>query len=213
MAGRSRVMYRTRAAWRLRSPGITAKLEERARWKEALEIEANRAYRSFLDDISREHYGLLRDVVNKLAVADCLQSLALRALQDGYVRPQFSDDDGGVLEIVEGRHPMVEALKQTPFVSNTVRMSPRHKVITGPNMGGKSCVVRMVALCAIVRCHPQLCKIAHLIPRAAKMAQIGSYVPAESMTIGTLDGILVRMGGKCFDAIKSTIDSLGYSFG
>ena len=134
--------------WRLRSPGITTKLAERARWKEALEAEANRAYSLFLDEITQKYYGLLRDVVNKLALADCLLSLALRAVEDGYARPEFTDDD--VLEIVEGRHPMIEALRDSPFVPNTIRMEHRHKVITGPNMGGKSSVVRMVALCTIV---------------------------------------------------------------
>lgn len=131
---------------------MTEKLEKRAQYKEALEAEANRAYLSFLQDISRSYYGLLRDAVNKLATADCLLSLALRATQNGYVRPQFTDDD--VLEISEGRHPMVEALRESPFVPNSVRMEPRHKVITGPNMGGKSSVVRMIALCAIVSHRP-----------------------------------------------------------
>jgi DNA mismatch repair protein MSH3 len=79
----------------------------------------------------------MREAVNKVAIADCLLSFALVALQDNYVRPQFTDDD--TLEIIEGRHPMVEALRSDPFVPNTVRMGgiePRSKIITGPNMGG-----------------------------------------------------------------------------
>lgn len=135
---------------------MVAKLEQRAQYKEALEACASRAYRSFLDEIAQEHYAVLRDAVNKLAVADCLCSLALVAVQEGYVRPQFVDDTdedqgGRVLEIVEGRHPMVEKLKNEPFVPNTVHMHPQgHNIITGPNMGGKSSVVRMIALCSIV---------------------------------------------------------------
>ena len=89
--------------------------------------------------------------MNKLAVADCLLSLARVALQEGYVKPEFVEDD--VLQLAEGRHPMVETLKSDPFVPNTVMMGggrPRSKVITGPNMGGKSSAVRMIALCAIV---------------------------------------------------------------
>lgn len=128
---------------------MTAKLEQRAQWTEALDREANTAFRSFLQEISTNHYGVLRDAVNKLATADCLLSLALVAVREGYVRPQFSDND--VMEIKEGRHPMVEALRNDPFVPNTVQMNPRHKIITGPNMGGKSSAVRMIALCAIVR--------------------------------------------------------------
>lgn len=84
-----------------------------------------------------EHYAVLRDAINKLAVADCLLSLAQVALQEGYVRPQFVDED--VLEIIEGRHPMVEVLRSDPYIPNTIKMgdnTPRNKIITGPNMGG-----------------------------------------------------------------------------
>ncbi len=119
-------------------------------------------YLSFLAAIVEQHYGLLRDAVNKLAVADCLFSLAQVAAQEGYCRPEFvaraegQDAHGGgedVLEIVRGRHPMIEALRTDPFVPNGVKMGggeARHKIITGPNMGGKSSAVRMTALCAIV---------------------------------------------------------------
>jgi DNA mismatch repair protein MSH3 len=120
----------------------------------------------------------MRNAVNKLAIADCLLSFALVALQDDYVKPEFTGDDA--LEIEEGRHPMVEVIRTDPFVPNTVQMGnghPRSKVITGPNMGGKSSSVRMIALIAV-------------------MAQIGSYVPAKSVRLGMLDGILTRMGGK-----------------
>lgn len=130
---------------------MTAKLQQRAQLKEALEAEASRVLRLFLEEVSHKYYALLRDAVNKLAIADCLLSLALVAVQEGYVRPRFSDSD--VLEIEEGRHPMVEKLRNDPFVPNTVQMNLRHKIITGPNMGGKSSAVRMIALCAIV-CRP-----------------------------------------------------------
>ncbi|EED81705.1 predicted protein [Postia placenta Mad-698-R] len=169
------------ATWQLLSrryhpPEVRKKLQERAQYMEALEASANKAYDSFLREISQKHYGLLRDAVNKLAVADCLLSLARVALQEGYVKPQFTNED--TLEIVDGRHPMVEALRSDPFVPNSIHMGngyPRSKIITGPNMGGKSSVVRMTALCAI-------------------MAQIGSYIPARTMKIGLLDGVLTRMG-------------------
>lgn len=78
--------------------------------------------------------------MNKLAAADCLLSLALVALQENYVRPSFTDDD--ILEVIDGRHPMVEALRSDPFVPNTIQMGgeqPRSKILTGPNMGG--CVI------------------------------------------------------------------------
>ncbi|CCM03684.1 uncharacterized protein FIBRA_05828 [Fibroporia radiculosa] len=159
----------TKIMRRYHTPEVKKKLEHRARLKEALNMEANKAYLSFLQEISRKHYAVLRDAVNKLAVADCLMSLARVALQEGYVKPEITADD--TLEIVEGRHPMIEVLRSDPFVPNSVYMGgaqPRSRIITGPNMGGKSSAVRMIALCAI-------------------MAQIGSYVPAQSMKIGLLD--------------------------
>lgn len=74
---------------------------------------------------------------------------------------------------------MVEALRVGPFIPNSINMGgdhARHKIITGPNMGGKSSTVRMVALITI-------------------MAQIGCYVPATSVKMGLLDSIMTRMGG------------------
>lgn len=142
----------TKTVRRWRTPKMRELVDQRAQLQEALAIESNRVYQSFLQQIASRHYAILRDAVNKLSVADCLLSLALVALQPGYVRPTFSED-GNLLEIVNGRHPMVEALRDEPFVPNTVRMGakePRSKIITGPNMGGKSSTVRMVALCAIV---------------------------------------------------------------
>ncbi|CAL1703692.1 unnamed protein product [Somion occarium] len=170
----------TKTVRRWRPPKVKELVERRAQLQEAIALESNQIYHSFLQRISQDHYALLRDAVNKLAVADCLISLSLLALQQGYIRPTFCDaeTDGDVLEIVEGRHPMVEAVRDEPFVPNTIRMGagePRSKIITGPNMGGKSLTVRMVALCSI-------------------MAQIGSYVPATSMRMSMVDGILIRMG-------------------
>ncbi|KAJ7940789.1 muts domain V-domain-containing protein [Mycena leptocephala] len=165
---------KTKYVERYRSPETRQKLQERARWQESLQIEAKKAFLEFLDEVAA-HYAVLRDAVNKLAIADCLLSLAQVALRDNYVKPQFTDSD--TFEIVEGRHPMVEALRSDPFVPNSISFSEqgRSKVITGPNMGGKSSCVRMVALIAI-------------------MAQIGSYVPAKSVKLGMLDSVLTRMG-------------------
>jgi DNA mismatch repair protein MSH3 len=80
---------------------------------------------------------VLRDAVNKLAIADCLQSLAQISLQENYIRPEFTDGD--CLEIIDGRHPMIEAYSNNPYVSNSINMGglgARNKIITGPNMGG-----------------------------------------------------------------------------
>ncbi|OBZ75370.1 DNA mismatch repair protein MSH3 [Grifola frondosa] len=166
----------TKQLRRYHPPAVKTKLQQRAQWKEALDAAANKAFLCFLQEITQNHYGILRDSVNKLATADCLLSLALVAVQEGYVKPDFTEDD--TLEIVAGRHAMIEALRSEPFVPNSIHMGggkPGSKIITGPNMGGKSSVVRMIALCAI-------------------MSQVGSYVPAKYMKTRLLDGILTRMG-------------------
>jgi DNA mismatch repair protein MSH3 len=163
---------------RYHTPEVKKKIQELAQFQEALDAEAHRVFILFLEEIVQNYYELLRNAVNNLAIADCLLSLASVALQDGYVRPEFTDDD--TLNIMEGRHPMTEALRTSPYVPNTIHMGgsePLSKCITGPNMGGKSSCVRMIALITV-------------------MAQIGSYVPATSVRMGMLDGVLTRMGGK-----------------
>lgn len=162
--------------------------EERARAIEKLEAEANKAYASFLTDIIDNYGARLRDVVGRLAMADCLQSFATVAKEhQTYVRPKFTEDDA--LEIVGGRHPIVETLLERPCITNSIRFGGQHpggekcKIITGPNMGGKSSTTKMVALIAI-------------------MAQAGSFVPAEAVTMGTLDGIMTRMGGMRLQIVR-----------
>lgn len=122
-------------------------LQERAQSQEKLEAEANKAYLAFLSEIMDEHYVVLRNAVNKLAIADCLFSLAEVALQSDYVKPTFVNGDKDVLEIVDGRHPAIELLRDDPFVPNSLCIGggrdTRTKLVTGPNMGGKSSVVRL----------------------------------------------------------------------
>lgn len=177
--------FSTKNLRRYRTPEVKRKLQERAQFQEKLAAEANKAYLSFLGEIMDEHYTVLRNAVNKLAVVDCLFSLAEVASQGDYVKPEFVNDGSDVLEITAGRHPMVEMLRSDPFVPNSLCIGgkqSRTKVITGPNMGGKSSTVRMVALIAL-------------------LAQIGSYVPAASVRLSPLDAILTRMGGKLMKAV------------
>jgi DNA mismatch repair protein MSH3 len=158
-------------------PAVKEKLALREQFREMRDAAANKAFSSFLEDIARDQYAILRDAVNKLAIVDCLLSLALVALRNDYVKPQFATAED-VLEIVDGRHPMAEAVRADPFVPNSITLGDgehRSKIITGPNMGGKSSAVRMIALIAI-------------------MAQIGSYVPAAAVRLSMLDGVLTRMG-------------------
>ncbi|KAF8710358.1 Component of the post-replicative DNA mismatch repair system (MMR), partial [Rhizoctonia solani] len=165
----------TKAVTRFHTPQVKAKLHEREVFKETLASEANKAFNHFLGEVA-EHYSILRNVTMKLAILDCLSALTIVAQQPGYVKPQFFDDDR--LDVDGGRHPMVEALRVDPFVPISCALGggePTTKIITGPNMGGKSSCVRTMALVAI-------------------LAQIGSYVPCRSAKIGMLDGIATRMG-------------------
>lgn len=117
----------------------------------------------------------LQEAAAALAELDVLNTLAERALALDYQRPQLVDEP--CLKILRGRHPVVEAVLDSPFVANDLALdSERHMlVITGPNMGGKSTYMRQAALITL-------------------LAHIGSYVPAESATIGIVDRIFTRMG-------------------
>lgn len=113
-----------------------------------------------------------------IANLDCLLSFAKSAEENRYIRPQIEDSD--VLDIRQGRHPVIE--KQLPigecFVPNDIHLdSDRQQIIiiTGPNMAGKSALLRQTALIVL-------------------LAQIGSFVPAEAAIIGLVDKIFTRVG-------------------
>ena len=112
-----------------------------------------------------------------VAEADVLCSLADVAVQRGYCRPQITLDRE--ISITDGRHPVVEQmLKDTLFVPNDTQLGSADNqvsIITGPNMAGKSTYMRQVALIVL-------------------MAQIGSFVPARSATIGIVDRVFTRIG-------------------
>lgn len=113
-----------------------------------------------------------------LAQFDVLSSLAETAAIGGYVRPEVIADD--VLDIQDGRHPVVEqTLRGERFIPNdtTFEEGERVRVITGPNMSGKSTYLRQVALITL-------------------LAQMGSYVPARSARIGLVDRIFTRIGAQ-----------------
>ncbi len=115
---------------------------------------------------------------NQIARLDCLLSFATAARENNYIRPVVADDD--VLEIRQGRHPVIE--KQLPigekYIANDVMLDSQTQqiiIITGPNMAGKSALLRQTALITL-------------------LAQIGSFVPAENAHIGLVDKIFTRVG-------------------
>lgn len=172
----------TKKLSRFHPPEVIRMLHERDQHKESLSAACDTAFASFLTNISG-YYGPLRDAIASLSTLDCLLSLATVASLPGYVKPTFSTDTE--ITVTAGRHPMVEQLLPSTYIPNdtTLSTSPsqtRALLLTGPNMGGKSSYVRQTALICI-------------------MAQIGSFVPAESARLGLLDGIYTRMGA--FDSL------------
>lgn len=90
--------------------------------------------------------------MSQLATADCLFSFAITALSPGYVRPTFSSEPG-LIDIVNGRHPIIEVTSPNPFVPNSVKLGgdgSKQMILTGLNMGGKSSFSRSVALIALM---------------------------------------------------------------
>jgi DNA mismatch repair protein MutS len=123
------------------------------------------------------HVPRLLELARRVAGIDCAVALAETARRRDYVRPEV--DGSGVIDITDGRHPIVEARGTgEPFVPNSVTLDPdgeRMLVITGPNMAGKSTVMRQTALIAI-------------------LAQMGSFVPASRARIGVCDRLFTRVG-------------------
>ena len=141
-----------------------------------IEIET-RIYNELLEKINTR-FTDLHLLADRVAVADCLQSFAECADEYGYVRPEI--DDSLSLTIKEGRHPVIE--RNMPpgesYISNSVSLDSdgcQIMMITGPNMSGKSALLRQTALIAL-------------------LAQTGSFVPAEAVKMGIVDKIFTRVG-------------------
>ncbi|KAI9238745.1 MAG: muts domain V-domain-containing protein [Podila humilis] len=217
----------TKQVSRFHTPTVHQLIQEKAQHQERLALACNKAFDAFQQEFS-ERYEVFRDLVQSLAVLDCLFSLATVACLPGYVKPEYVDDNDedakkddesrdmemdaseghpmsrnarlrskATLDIKNGRHPMVEQLlaasSGSTFVPNDIQfgrvktttegektkeatfVDQKTIILTGPNMGGKSCYIRQVALLCI-------------------MAQIGSYLPADSARVSLLDAVYTRMG-------------------
>ncbi len=117
----------------------------------------------------------LQTTAGALAALDVLSTFAERALALRYVAPTLTDEP--VIDITEGRHPVVEQFIDQPFVPNDLDLQEQRRmlVITGPNMGGKSTFMRQTALIVI-------------------LARVGCYVPASAACIGPIDRVFTRIG-------------------
>lgn len=174
----------TKKVSRFHTPAIIRMLRERDQHKESLTIACDAAYSRFLAKISQD-YQSFRDAIAALATLDCIHSLSIVSQQPNYCKPTFSSEP--IIEITAGRHPMVELLLPDAYIPNSISLAssplpsqpqpphPQALLLTGPNMGGKSSFVRQTALICI-------------------LAQIGSYVPADSAHLGLLDAVYTRMG-------------------
>jgi DNA mismatch repair protein MutS len=127
--------------------------------------------------VAAEAPALLR-TARAIGTLDALASLAEIAHERGYVRPEIND--GRVIDIAEGRHPVLESAGERPFTPNDLHLDPEREqvmILTGPNMSGKSVFMRQAALLVI-------------------LAQMGGFVPARSARIGVVDRILTRVGAQ-----------------
>ncbi len=145
--------------------------------EEKMLILEQRIYGQLLESIATTLTTLLRNA-GVVAGIDCLQSFARIAAERNYVRPVL--DNGTLIDIKAGRHPVIETLMPVgeEYVPNDVRLDDKKQqimMITGPNMSGKSALLRQTALIIL-------------------MAQMGSFVPAKSAHIGVVDKIFTRVG-------------------
>ncbi len=136
-----------------------------------------RIYNEIIADLMHYLKDLQRDA-SSVAQIDCLHSFAAMAVERGYVRPVL--DEGNRIELKAARHPVIETLMKVgeEYIPNDVMLDDKEQqiiMITGPNMSGKSALLRQTALIVL-------------------MAQMGSFVPAKSAHIGIVDKIFTRVG-------------------
>lgn len=158
---------------------FTPELKEREETIVSTEERRVREENRVFDELCRTvaaHAAALQRAAEGIAAIDVVQSLAVVARAHGYRRPVV--DATSTIEIVGGRHAVLERIVSEPFVPNDVHLDPERRqfaLITGPNMSGKSTFLRQTALMVL-------------------MAQMGSFVPADRARIGLVDRIFTRVG-------------------
>ncbi len=145
--------------------------------EEKILLIEQRIYAELIAFITHSLAALLRNAA-VIARIDCLRSFARIARERNYVRPTL--DEGARIEIKQGRHPVIETLMPVgePYIPNDIMLDDKEQqiiMITGPNMSGKSALLRQTALIIL-------------------LAQMGSFVPAQSAHIGVVDKIFTRVG-------------------
>jgi DNA mismatch repair protein MutS len=136
-------------------------------------------FQDILEEVQKES-NFLSKTASALSVIDCLTSLSVVAKRHNYIKPTI--DESGIIDITEGKHPVLERISDNRFIPNSIYMDTddnRLLIITGPNMAGKSTYMRQIALIVI-------------------MTQIGSFVPASEAKIGITDRIFTRIGASDF---------------
>ena len=163
-----------KAADRVITPELKAFEDKALSAKSRALAREKQLYEELLDRLI-EQLAALQESAAALAELDVLANLAERALSLDYQRPELVESP--CLDIQQGRHPVVEQVLDSPFVANDLALSDQTRmlVITGPNMGGKSTYMRQTALIVL-------------------LAHIGSYVPAQSCRLSTVDRIFTRIG-------------------
>ena len=139
---------------------------------QALETELFKELREWI----LEFLGSLQATTMAISRIDAISSLAEVSQTNNYVRPEMSDD--GTLSISDGRHPVIEVLREGKYIPNNLQLDNKQRqlmILTGPNMGGKSTYMRQTALISV-------------------MAQAGCFVPASSARLGMVDRVFTRVG-------------------
>jgi DNA mismatch repair protein MSH3 len=170
----------TKTISRFRTP-TSSSLYQKLKYHQEVYVNISHEIFSRFTKKLADKYESLSIIIQELARFDCLLSLTTISSQVDYSRPQFTDSSTKLINLKNSRNPIIESLNTTnSIVPNSIHMDENssHLIITGPNMGGKSSLVKQVALIQI-------------------MAQIGCFIPADSNSVlSCFNKILTRMGAK-----------------
>ncbi|KAH3667067.1 hypothetical protein WICMUC_005414 [Wickerhamomyces mucosus] len=167
----------TKTVARFRTPNGSRLYKQLQYYQELYAKQCHSIFDQFASYLDSQYYLKFNEFAKHLSKFDCLLSLAAISSSNGYIRPTFVDSK--VLDIKQSRNPIIETVMPPGaiYTPNDISMNEKNScfIITGPNMGGKSSLVKQMALVVV-------------------MAQIGCFIPAEEATLGVFTSILIRMG-------------------